>query len=152
VATIKVQRENFDIGAEFAALSAGRTNIGGIGCSWMPVPTTRWTRRHDRHYGDDGTRHRGLPRKPNGAGSCWHGDHRVGRLVTGDNIVLVLAAALASPHCGVPDRLAEDESAVLEEEFVDGGGAGWRRGKPTTLPRPGGRARFTPSPAGSRLR
>ena len=29
---IKVQTEDFDVGAEFAALTAGRTDIGGIGC------------------------------------------------------------------------------------------------------------------------
>jgi molybdopterin synthase catalytic subunit len=32
MARISVQTENFDIGAEFAALTAGRTDIGGIGC------------------------------------------------------------------------------------------------------------------------
>ena len=29
---IKVQTEDFDVGAEIAALTAGRTDIGGIGC------------------------------------------------------------------------------------------------------------------------
>ena len=32
MARIRVQTEDFDIGAEFAALTAGRTDIGGIGC------------------------------------------------------------------------------------------------------------------------
>src|SRR5277367_6656675 len=32
MARIKVQAADFDIGAEFAALTAGRTDIGGIGC------------------------------------------------------------------------------------------------------------------------
>ena len=32
MAHIKVQTEDFDIGAEFAALTAGRTDIGGMGC------------------------------------------------------------------------------------------------------------------------
>ena len=32
MARISVQTEDFDIGAEFAALTAGRTDIGGIGC------------------------------------------------------------------------------------------------------------------------
>ena len=27
-----VQTQDFDVGAEFAALTAGRTDIGGIGC------------------------------------------------------------------------------------------------------------------------
>ena len=29
---IKVQTEDFDAGAEIAAITAGRTDIGGIGC------------------------------------------------------------------------------------------------------------------------
>ena len=32
MARIKVQSEDFDIGAEFALLTGGRTDIGGIGC------------------------------------------------------------------------------------------------------------------------
>ena len=44
--------------------------------------------------------------------------HRVGRLVPGENIVLVLAAAAhrqaALDGDRVPDRLAEDQGAVLE--------------------------------------
>jgi len=32
MATIRVQTADFDIGAEFVALTAGRTDIGGIGC------------------------------------------------------------------------------------------------------------------------
>ncbi|MBN8907863.1 MAG: molybdenum cofactor biosynthesis protein MoaE, partial [Rhodospirillales bacterium] len=32
MATIRVQEAPFDVGAEIAALTAGRTDIGGIGC------------------------------------------------------------------------------------------------------------------------
>ena len=32
MATVRVQAEAFDVGAELAALTAGRTDIGGIGC------------------------------------------------------------------------------------------------------------------------
>ena len=32
MARVRVQTEDFDVGAEFAALTAGRTDIGGIGC------------------------------------------------------------------------------------------------------------------------
>ena len=32
MAHIKVQTEDFDVSAEIAALTAGRTDIGGIGC------------------------------------------------------------------------------------------------------------------------
>ena len=46
---ISVQTEDFDIGAEFAALTAGRTDIGGIGCF---VGTVR-SNAQDRGRGDD---------------------------------------------------------------------------------------------------
>ena len=32
MATIRLQTGDFDVGAEFAALTAGRRDIGGIGC------------------------------------------------------------------------------------------------------------------------
>ena len=32
MATIKVQTEDFDVSREIAALTAGRSDIGGIGC------------------------------------------------------------------------------------------------------------------------
>ena len=32
MAHIKVQTEDFDVGAEIAALTGGRSDIGGIGC------------------------------------------------------------------------------------------------------------------------
>jgi molybdopterin synthase catalytic subunit len=65
VARIKVQTADFDIGAEFAALTAERTDIGGI------------TAEAERRWSLLG---------------CTV-IHRVGRLTAGENIVLVLAAA-----------------------------------------------------------
>jgi len=94
---ISVQTENFDIGAEFAALTAGRTDIGGIGCFVGAVrgPVTAMTLEH-------------YPAMTERAIACIVEEaerrwsllactviHRYGRLCAGENIVLVLTAA---PH------------------------------------------------------
>jgi molybdopterin synthase catalytic subunit len=94
---ISVQTENFDIGAEFAALTAGRTDIGGIGCFVGTVrgPVTAMTLEH-------------YPAMTERAIACIVEEaerrwsllactviHRYGRLCAGENIVLVLTAA---PH------------------------------------------------------
>ncbi|MGC8525511.1 MAG: molybdenum cofactor biosynthesis protein MoaE, partial [Acidibrevibacterium sp.] len=98
--TTRVQEGPFDIGAEFAALTAGRSDIGGIGCF---VGTVR---------GDVGGRalaamtlehypamtERALAAIAAEAEARWAllgGTliHRVGRLAPGAPIVLVLAAA-----------------------------------------------------------
>ena len=101
MATIRVQAERFDTGAELAALLAGRPGIGGIGCFVGVVrggaddPITALTLEH---Y--PGMTERALAAIAAEAEARWHllGStviHRHGRLVPGDPIVLVLAA---SPH------------------------------------------------------
>lgn len=95
MATIRVQTGDFDIGAEFAALTAGRTDIGGIGCFVGTVrgPVAAMTLEHYpamteraiRGITDEAERRWGLL-------GCTV-IHRVGRLTAGENIVLVLAAA-----------------------------------------------------------
>ncbi len=99
MARIRVQTDDFDIGAEFAALTAGRTDIGGIGCF---VGTVR-SNAQDRiaamtleHY--PGMTERAIVRITEEAEQRWQllgctVIHRVGRLTAGENIVLVLAAA-----------------------------------------------------------
>lgn len=99
MARIRVQTDDFDIGAEFAALTAGRTDIGGIGCF---VGTVR-SNAQDRiaamtleHY--PGMTERAIARITEEAEQRWQllgctVIHRVGRLTAGENIVLVLAAA-----------------------------------------------------------
>src|SRR5215467_12520742 len=95
---ISVQTEDFDIGAEFAALTAGRGDIGGIGCFVGTV----------RSSATDGVAALTLEHYPAmtdraialivGEAECrWSllgctVIHRVGRLCVGENIVLVLAA------------------------------------------------------------
>ena len=74
MARISVQAADFDIGAEFAAMTAGRTDIGGIGCF---VGTVR-SNAQDRvaamtleHYPAMTSGPSQLsPRKPNGGGTC----------------------------------------------------------------------------------
>jgi molybdopterin synthase catalytic subunit len=97
VPRISVQTDNFDIGAEFAALTAGRTDIGGIGCFVGTVrgPVAAMTLEHYPAMTD-----RAIARIVEEAERRWSllgctVIHRYGRLSAGENIVLVLAAA---PH------------------------------------------------------
>jgi molybdopterin synthase catalytic subunit len=90
-----VQTENFDIGAEFAALTEGRTDIGGIGCFVGTVrgPVAAMTLEHYPAMTE-----RAIARIAEEAQRRWSllgctVIHRYGRLPAGENIVLVLAAA-----------------------------------------------------------
>jgi molybdopterin synthase catalytic subunit len=99
---IAVQAQPFDVGAEMAALGAGRTDIGGIGCFVGTVrdssggrPITAMTLEH---Y--PGMTEQAMTRIAGVAMGRWAllGCtllHRVGELRPGEGIVLVLAAA---PH------------------------------------------------------
>ena len=98
MATIRVQQADFDIGAEFAAL--GRPDIGGLGCF---VGTVRETVRGRKitsmtleHY--PAMTEPAMVRIAAQAEQRWPLlgctlIHRVGPLLPGDNIVLVLAAS-----------------------------------------------------------
>ena len=99
MSAIRVQTEPFDTGAEIARLSAGRTDIGGIGCF---VGTVRATAAHPvaaltlEHY--PAMTEPALARIAAEATARWDllgctVIHRVGRLEPGEPIVLVLAAA-----------------------------------------------------------
>ena len=98
MAHIKVQIEDFDVGSEIAALTAGRTDIGGIGCF---VGTVRdngqsVTGMTLEHY--PGMTEREIAKIAAEAGARWPllgctVIHRVGPLRPGDNIVLVVAAS-----------------------------------------------------------
>ncbi len=130
--TVRVQAAAFDLGAETAALTAGRTDIGGI-ASFVGVvrgtaagrPITSMTLEH---Y--PGMTERALAGIADAATRRWNLQgctliHRVGRLLPGEGIVLVLAAA---PH----RHAALEASAYLidwlktrapfwkKESFVDG--------------------------------
>jgi molybdopterin synthase catalytic subunit len=100
MATIRVQPEDFDIGAEVAALTSGRTDIGGIGCFVGTVRDSSASRPIAaltlEHY--PGMTERAMARIAGEAERRWSLlgctlIHRVGRLAPGANIVLVVAAA-----------------------------------------------------------
>jgi len=104
MAKIGVQTEDFDVAREIAALTSGRTDIGGLGCFIGIV-------RDDKPSGDSTNPIRSLTlehypamtlraigRITAEAEQRWNllgctVVHRVGRMLPGENIVLVLAAA-----------------------------------------------------------
>jgi len=133
---VRVQAAAFDVGQEIAALLAGRTDIGGVGCFVGTVRDTAGGRAIAamtlEHY--PGMTERALAAIAETAMSRWPLlgctlIHRVGRLRPGEAIVLVLAA---SPH----RQAALDATAFLidwlkirapfwkKEAFADGG-EGW---------------------------
>ena len=139
MATIKVQTEDFDVSREIAALTAGRTDIGGIGCfvgvvreragaDQAPEPVAAMTLEH---Y--PGMTERAIARIAEQAEQRFDilgctVIHRVGTLRTGDNIVLVLAvSAHRQPALDATafliDWLKTKAPFWKREEFADGSGA-----------------------------
>ena len=102
MAVIRVQTADFDLGVETRALTAGRTDIGAIGSFLGTVRDTAGGRKITsmtlEHY--PGMTERAMARIAAEAEGRWPLQgctliHRVGTLMPGENIVLVLAA---SPH------------------------------------------------------
>jgi len=100
MATIRVQHDLIDIGAEIAALTNGRTDIGGIGSFVGTVRDTAKGRRITamtlEHY--PGMTERALAAIAEEAAQRWKLlgctlIHRVGPMAPGETIVLVLAAS-----------------------------------------------------------
>lgn len=100
MATIRVQQAPFDAGAELASLSAGRTDVGGLGVFVGIVRGTAQGRpilaMTLEHY--PGMTERALHGIAEQAERRWPllgctVIHRVGRLVPGEPIVLVAAAS-----------------------------------------------------------
>jgi molybdopterin synthase catalytic subunit len=136
MAHIKVQTEDFDVGAEIAALTAGRTDIGGIGCF---VGTVRADAKGStvtgmtlEHY--PGMTERAIGRIADQAAERWPllgctVIHRVGSLQPGENIVLVVAAsahrqAALDATAFLIDWLKTKAPFWKREDFADGEG-GW---------------------------
>lgn len=96
--TVRLQREDFDVGAEIAALSAGRTDVGAVAsftgiCRGGDIAAMTL-----EHY--PGMAEAEIERHVAEAETRWPllgvtVIHRYGRMVPGDNIVLV---ATASQH------------------------------------------------------
>ena len=132
MARIRVQTGDFNIGAEFAVLTAGRTDIGGIGCFVGTVRNNaldqRVTAMTLEHY--PAMTERAIARITEEADKRWEllgctVIHRVGRLVVGDNIVLVLAAAAhrqaaLDATAFLIDWLKTKAPFWKKEEFTDG--------------------------------
>jgi molybdopterin synthase catalytic subunit len=99
---VNVQTQDFDTGAEIAALLAGRTDIGGIGCFVGTVRADakgsagRVTGMTLEHY--PGMTERAIGKIADQAAARWPlmgitVIHRVGPLRPGEQIVLVIAAS-----------------------------------------------------------
>lgn len=138
MATIGVRTEDFDVAAEIAALSHGQTGIGGIGCfigvvrDDKPNDTARPIRALTlEHYPAMTARAIGAiaaeaERRWSLLGCTII--HRVGRMVPGDNIVLVLAAAAhrqaaLDATAFLIDWLKTKAPFWKREEYPDGGAA-----------------------------
>jgi len=123
---IRVQAEDFDIGAEVAALTAGRTDIGAVvtfsglvrdASGGAPV-----TSMELEHY--PGMTEKELARTEAEAHARWPLQatlivHRIGELKPGENIVLVVAA---SAH-----RAAAFEAAAFLMDYLKTRAPFWKR-------------------------
>jgi molybdopterin synthase catalytic subunit len=137
MAHIKIQTEDFDVSAEITALTAGRTDIGGIGCF---VGTVRADAKNAgskvigltlEHY--PGMTERAISIITDQAAEKWPllgctVIHRVGPLRPGENIVLVLAAsshrqAALDATAFLIDWLKTKAPFWKREDFADGEGA-----------------------------
>ena len=133
MARIRVQTEDFDAGAELAALAAGRTDVGGIGCFVGTVRGGAGGRTLAalvlEHY--PAMTERALGQIVAEAERRWAllgctVIHRVGRLEPGSNIVLVAAASAhradaLEATAFLIDWLKTKAPFWKREEFADGG-------------------------------
>jgi molybdopterin synthase catalytic subunit len=105
--TIRLQREDFDAGAEQASLACGRTDIGALVCFTGVCRGDGTSAMTLEHY--PGMAEAEITRHVEEAERRWPllgvtVIHRFGRLVPGDNIVLVVTAAA---HRGAAFAAAE---------------------------------------------
>ena len=131
MARVLVQEADFDLGAEYAALTDGRMDIGGIGAFIGTVRQDEGSRLSAlllEHY--PGMTERAISRIVAEAEHRWELQgctviHRVGRLPPGANIVLVLAAsahrqAALEATAFLIDWLKTKAPFWKREEFVNG--------------------------------
>jgi len=139
VATLRVQEQDFDVSAELTALTAGRTDIGGIGCFVGTVRSAGdLAAMILEHY--PGMTERAIRQITDEAERRWRllgctVIHRVGRLAPGAQIVLVLAAAAHRAEAleataFLIDWLKTKAPFWKREEFADGS-AQWVDAKDT---------------------
>lgn len=131
MATLRVQEADFDVSAELVALTAGRADIGGIGCFVGVVRSGGDLAAMTlEHY--PGMTESAIRRITDEAERRWHllgctVIHRVGRLVPGAQIVLVLAASAHRAEAleataFLIDWLKTRAPFWKREEFADGSG------------------------------
>ena len=107
--SVRIQREDFDVGAEIARLSQGRTDIGAVATFTGICRGDGIAAMTLEHY--PGMAEAEIERNVAEAGKRWPllgvtVIHRYGRMVPGDNIVLVVAAS------------AHREAAFAAAEFL----------------------------------
>lgn len=124
--SVRVQEADFDVGAEIAALSAGRTDIGAVvsftGLVRGEASGRSLNSMHLEHY--PGMTEAELVRVEEEASSRWPLQatriiHRYGDLKPGENIVLVIAA---SAH-----RQAAFEAAQFMMDFLKTKAPFWKK-------------------------
>jgi molybdopterin synthase catalytic subunit len=137
--TIRLQREDFDAAAEVAALTRGRTDIGGIVIftgvcrgSEAGAPVTAVTLEHYPGMAEEE-----IARHVAEAERRWllmgvTVIHRYGRLVPGENIVLVVTAAAHRQDAFAAAEFLMDylkTRAPFWKQEEHGGGAQWVEAK-----------------------
>ena len=133
MAKVRVQTEDFDIGAECAAITAARTDIGGIGCfigTVRAAPPGQRTLTAMTLEQYPGMTQRALENIAAEAERRWEllgctVIHRHGRLDLGANIVLVVAAsahrqAALDATSFLIDWLKTKAPFWKQEHFADG--------------------------------
>jgi molybdopterin synthase catalytic subunit len=135
MATIRVQQAAFDVAAELAALSGGRTDIGGIGCFVGTVrdsaggrPITAMTLEHYPAMTERAMAEIAAEAERRWALLGCTLIHRVGTLRPGEAIVLVLAAsahraAALDATSFLIDWLKTGAPFWKKESFADGDSA-----------------------------
>jgi molybdopterin synthase catalytic subunit len=129
--TVRIQREDFDVGAEIARLSRGRTDIGAVASFTGICRNDGIAAMTLEHYPDMAEAE--IARHVEDAEKRWPllgvtVIHRFGRLTPGENIVLVVTAsshreaAFAAAEF-LMDYLKTRAPFWKKEERVDG--AGW---------------------------
>jgi molybdopterin synthase catalytic subunit len=138
MAKISVQTDDFDVAAELARLMGGRTDVGGVGCFIGVVRVDKAHGSPERairaltleHY--PAMTMRAIGRITDEAERRWGllgctVIHRVGRMLPGENIVLVLTAsahrqAALDATSFLIDWLKTKAPFWKREEFQDGDG------------------------------
>src|ERR1043166_3296486 len=119
---VRLQREDFDVGAEIALLSAGRTDVGAVASFTGICRGDGIAAMTLEHY--PGMAEAEIERHVEGGQTRWPllgvtVIHRYGRLVPGDNIVLV---ATASQH-----REAAFAAAEFLMDYLKTGAPFWKK-------------------------